>query len=257
VRRILIGVALLLAACQQGPAPQAPKANALSPVERLRAEGDALLAKADYVNAIEKYHQVVDLDPAAIGPRFALGTAYSFLDKRPEAIVQFRWVMGNAAADSTEYEEARRWLTRVGALATTPAVVADAAQRSTASAGDPTTSGRLAGRTEWPGVTPKIKLITGMLSLTGDEPVTQDVKRTRQFRLGDAYEFKDVPAGRYRLAAVIDGTTMWDEKITVEAGKDTGLTLSQATSPVPASMFSPPATASAESSPSPDAPRPR
>ncbi len=55
------------------------------------------------------------------------------------------------------------------------------------------------------------------------------------------YEFKDVPAGRYRVVAVIDGTTIWDEKVTVETGKDTSLNLSQATSPVPAGKFTPPA----------------
>jgi len=258
VRLILIGVALLLAACQQEPAPQVPKADALSPAERLRSEGDTLLANADYVDAIEKYRQAADLDPAAIGSRFGMGTAYSFLDKRPEAIAQFRWVMAHAAEDSSEYDEARRWLTRVGALVTAPTAGAASSDRSASPAVDPSTVGRLVGRTEWPGVTPKHKLITGTLALTGDEPVTQDVKRSRVFRLGDAYEFRDVPAGRYRIVANIEGTTVWDEKVTVEAGKDTAFALSQASSPVPASKYSPsPATATAEGGPSADAPRPR
>ena len=77
------------------------------------------------------------------------------------------------------------------------------------------------------------------MSLVGDEPVTQDVKRQRAFRLGDGYEFRDVPAGRYRVVAMVDGTTVWDEKVTVETGKDTSLTLSQSTSPVPAGKFTP------------------
>ncbi len=46
-------------------------------------------------------------------------------------------------------------------------------------------------------------------------------------------------AGRYRVVAVIGDTTVWDEKVSVEAGKDTSLTLPQATSPVPASKFAP------------------
>jgi len=62
---------------------------------------------------------------------------------------------------------------------------------------------------------------------------------TRAFRLGDGYEFKEVPAGRYRVIAVIDETTVWDEKVTVAAGKDTTLDLSQATSPVPVAKFAP------------------
>jgi hypothetical protein len=244
VRRIAVGVALLLAACQAGPAPRAPKAIALSPGERLRAEGEAFFAKADYVDAIEKYRQAADLDPAAVAPRFGLGTAYSFLDKRPEAIVQFRWVMDHAASSSTEYQDAQRWLTRVGAL------TAASAQTDLAGTADPTTGlGRLVGRTEWPGLTPHTSRITGTLSLIGDEPATFDVKRSREFGLGDKYGFRDVPAGRYRIVAVIDETTIWNESVTVEAGKDTTLTLSQSSSPVPADRFPPPATPGGEGSP--------
>jgi tetratricopeptide repeat protein len=241
VRRIvLLAAALLLgAACQQAPVSH-PPGSTLSQAEQLKVEGDAFLTKGDYVDAVEKYRQAADLDPDAIGPRFALGTAYSFLEKRPEAILQFRWVLSHADAGSDEYQEARRWLTRVGALAA-PTVVADAGQKGEARPADSSTVGRLVGKTEWPGVTPQRRLITGTLSLVGDEPVTYAVKRDRAFRLGDGYEFKDVPAGRYRVVAVIDGTTVWDEKVTVDTGKDTTLTLSQATSPVPARKFAPPA----------------
>ncbi len=118
-----------------------------------------------------------------------------------------------------------------------PAAAVDSGQRDQARAADPSSAGRLVGKTEWPDVTPQRRLVTGTLSLIGDEPVTQDVKRSRAFRLGDVYEFKDVPAGRYRIVAVVDETTLWDEKVTVEAGRDTGLTLSQSTSAVPASRF--------------------
>lgn len=229
---------LLLTTCQQGPALQAPGTRAVSPTEQLKAEGDAFMAKADYVNAVEKYRQAAELDPAAIAPRFRLGSAYSFLEKRPEAIVQFRWVLDRADPSSIEHQEARRWLLRAGAL-TAPAVLADAAQREPTRAVDPSSTGHLIGKTQWPEVTPQRRLITGSLLLAGDEPVTQDVKRTRAFRLGDAYEFKEVPAGRYRVVAVIDETTVWDEKVTVEAGKDTTLDLSQPTSPVPAAKFTP------------------
>lgn len=242
MRRIAIGVALLLAACQAGPAPRAPKATALSPVERLRVEGEAFFAKGDYVDAVEKYRQAADLDPAAVAPRFGLGTAYSFLDKRPEAIVQFRWVMDHAAATSSEYQDAQRWLTRVGAL------TAASAQPDLAGTTDPTGLGRLAGRTEWPGLTAHSPRIAGTLSLIGDEPGTFGVKRSREFGLGDRYGFRDVPAGRYRIVAVIDETTIWNESVTVEAGKDTTLTLSQSSSPVPADRFPPPATLGADGS---------
>jgi hypothetical protein len=241
-RALVLAAALLLAACQEAPVAQAPAP--VAPAIRAMAEGDALMAKGDYVGAVEKYRQAADLAPDGVRPRFALGTAYSFLDKRPEAIAQFRWVLARADAGSTEYKEAHRWLARVGALPVTP-TAADT-RPSSPFPPDPSSLGRLVGKTEWPGVTPQRRLITGSLSLMGDEPVTHDVKRSRAFRLGDWYEFRDVPAGRYRVVAVIDETTVWDEKVTVEAGKDTSFVLSQSTSPVPAEKFRPAATPAAD-----------
>lgn len=246
---LLAAVLLLLTSCQQAPGSRAPATKAASPAEQLIGEGHSFMAKSDYANAIERYRQAADLDPAAIPPKFALGTAYSFQEKRAEAIVQFRWVLASADAASTEYQEAHRWLARVGALPA-PAAVVDGGRRNLAATPDPYSTGRLVGKTEWGEVNPKSQLITGNLSLIGDEPITHDVKRNRAFRLGDGYEFKDVPAGRYRIVAVIDETTVWDEKVTVEAGKDTSFTLRQSTSPVPAGKFAPaPATTNAGASP--------
>jgi hypothetical protein len=240
-RVVLLAAALLLgAACQQAPVSHPPASQTLSPAEQIKAAGDAFLAKGDYVNAVEKYRQAIDLDSTAVAPRFALGTAYSFLEKRREAIVQFQWVLGRADVASNEYQEAHRWLTRAGALPA-PTAMADAGPKSEVRPVDASTVGRLVGKTEWPGVTPQRRMVGGTMTLVGDEPVTQEVKRSRAFRLGDGYEFKDVPAGRYRVVAVIEGTTVWDEKVTVETGKDTSLLLSQATSPVPVGKLAPPA----------------
>jgi tetratricopeptide (TPR) repeat protein len=247
-RALALAAALLLAACQQ--APVSPTPTAVSPASRALAEGDALMARGDYPGAIEKYQQAADLAPDGVRPRFALGTAYSFAEKRPEAIAQFRWVLAHADAASSEYQEAHRWLAHVGALPVSPAT-AGTTPAAAAFPPDPSSLGRLVGKTAWPGVNPRDRLITGQLSVVGDEPVTHDVKRTRAFRLGDGYEFKNLPAGRYRIVAVIEETTVWDEKVTVEGGKDTTLTLTQSTSPLPVGTFAPPATAAA----APPAPR--
>jgi hypothetical protein len=134
--------------------------------------------------------------------------------------------------------------TRVGALTVA------SAQRDLGGTTDPTgLLGQLVGRTEWPGLTPHTPRITGTLCLIGDELATVDVKRSREFGLGDRYGFRDVPAGRYRIVAVIDETTIWNESVTVEAGKDTTLTLSQSSSPVPADRFPASATPGADGSP--------
>ncbi len=47
--------------------------------------------------------------------RFALGSAYSFLDA-PRGDLPVPLVMANSAAGTTEHDESRRWLVRVGAL---------------------------------------------------------------------------------------------------------------------------------------------
>lgn len=195
------------------------------------------MVKADYVNAVEKYRQAIDLEPTSVPLRFALGTAYSFLDKRPEAIAQFRWVVANGDRHSTEYREARGWLVRVGALV--EPIGAGERTSDSASFDHGLPKGRIFGKTEWPGVSPHKYLYTGNLSLIGDEPVTQHVKRTRAFRLGDAYAFPDLPPGRYRVVAVIDEKTLWDQKVQVEPGQQADLVLTQASSPVPAQTFPP------------------
>ena len=44
------------------------------------------MAAGNYPAAVEKFRQAVDLEPAGVSLRFALGSAYSFLDRRLEAI---------------------------------------------------------------------------------------------------------------------------------------------------------------------------
>src|SRR5262249_34341534 len=126
----------------------------------------------------------------------------------------------------------------VGALPP-PVVAADASQKDQAKRSDPFTVGRLVGKTEWPGVTPQRRLVTGTMYVSGDEPVTQDVKRQRAFRMGDGYEFRDLPGGRFGVVAVVGGTTVGDEKVNVENGKHNTLPLSQAPSRVPVGKFAP------------------
>jgi tetratricopeptide (TPR) repeat protein len=152
VPRLLLVAALLLAACQQPPARQVPATSAVSPAEQMLAEGGALMAQGNYVTAVEKLRQAADLEPGSVAIRFALGTAYSFLEKRPEAIAQFRWVMSNAPVESTERDEARRWLVRVGALVEPPPASGKpdvASSDAAAKKVDPAAQGSISGQTLW------------------------------------------------------------------------------------------------------------
>lgn len=238
MRLLLLAAALLLAACQQPPALQAKVTSGVSPAAQLRAEGDALMAGGDHAGAVEKFRQAIDLEPTSVPLRFALGTAYSFLDRRPEAIAQFRWVMANAGVGTTEHEEARRWLVRVGALGEPAAVAksepagADASKKI-----DPSAQGSIAGKTQWPGVTPAEHQVPLRISMLGTEDTTRAVQRRTEVLLGEPFEFKEVPEGQYRVVGIFDDRILWDQSIMVKGGKQADLTFNQAASSVPVDTF--------------------
>ena len=244
LRGLLLIAALLLAACQQPPAVQAPAVSAVSPAEQLRAEADALMARGDHAGAVDKLRQAIDLEPASVPLRFGLGTAYSFLEKRPEAIAQFRWVVANAERESRKHQEARRWLARVGVLVEDPrpaagksasAIAAEEAAKRAAA--DPAAQGTVAGQTKWPGVVDGQEPIPLKISLAGSEESTRHVGQRRDIAMGQRFEFKDVPEGKYRLVGVFDDQIIWDRDITVQGGKQTDVALDQGASSVPVSTF--------------------
>lgn len=237
MRRLLLGLALLLSACQQAPAPQSSSPSPVPLAGRLRGEGEALMATGDHAQALEKYRQALDLEPASVPLRFALGTAYSFLDKRPEAVAQFRWLLTNAPPDSVERQEAERWLVRVGALMP-PASGPGRSDLEAAAQREPAGKGSITGKTEWSGLDPAREPVRINIALTGDEDATKLVARKTSITLGAPYEFKDVPEGRYRVLGILrEDTIIWDQKVTVQAGKGIEVALTQAVSQSPSFVF--------------------
>jgi hypothetical protein len=244
VPRLLLVAALLLAACQQPPARQVSATSAVSPAEQMLAEGGALMAQGNYVTAVEKLRQAADLEPGSVAVRFALGTAYSFLEKRSEAIAQFRWVMANAPVESTERDDARRWLVRVGALVElrpAPGKSDVVSSDATAKTVDPAGQGSISGQTQWTGVTPAEHKVPVTIAIVGSEDTTRELRQRTQVHLGERFEFKDVPEGQYRLIGAFADKILWDQSVAVKGGKQTDVSLSQATSSVPASTFPLPA----------------
>ncbi len=236
--RLLLGAVLLLTACQQAPAPQARTPDPVSLTAQLRGEGDALMAGGNHAGAVEKYRQALDREPDSVPLRFALGTAYSFLDKRRAAIAQFRWLIANAPGDTVEHQEARRWLVRVGALAESSPVAGSRPEAPPAEAAstetESTPKGAISGKTQWSGLDLERGPVGMKIVLTGDEDSTRAVSRKESIALGDPYEFKDVPEGSYRVRGIFgEETVIWDRKITVQAGKTLELPLTQAASRTP------------------------
>jgi hypothetical protein len=67
------------------------------------------------------------------------------------------------------------------------------------------------------------------------------VHLSRPFRLGERYEFRDLTPGKYRLIAKAEqgapAVELWNQEVTIEAGRTTQLALSAANSKVSATQF--------------------
>jgi tetratricopeptide (TPR) repeat protein len=248
----VVATALVLG-CQQAPARPgdgasiSPALPHVSPALELKAEGDALAAKADHHAAAEVYRRAAALDPDDMSIRFALGTAHTFLDQKSEAVEAFRGVVARGDPASVEYREAKRWLKAVGVpdvLESVPSAGPATAKKTVAEATpERQVGGRLVARMEWPGFDPAARAIRGEMWIHGAEPLTEAVKRQRPINLGGKYAFYDIPAGQYRITARFDAlkdVMVWDQKVMVEDGRPTELILTPATALVPPDKFPPP-----------------
>jgi hypothetical protein len=249
---VLLVAAALAAGCEQAPPSgnvvAAPAPPHVSPAMELKQEGDALMGRADYRGAVEKYREAVALDPDDMTIRFALGTARTFLAQRSEAIEDFRVVVQRADATTVEHREAKRWLTARG-VASDPGVREEksgAAVKAGAAPAAPEriVGGRLVGRMEWPGADPKKRSVRGEMTIQGAEASNEHVKRSRPINLGGRFHFYDIPPGQYRLLVRMYSTpadlTLWEQKVMVDDGRPTDLLLTPETARVPPDKFPPP-----------------
>ena len=233
-------LALVVAGGCQQPEPSAPAAGpAKGPLTaQLKAEGDALMARGDYEKAVVKYLTAVNQEPKDVSLRFALGVALSNLDRREETIEQFRFVATNGVAGSAEVKLAREWLAKAGALDGSVPQARQEAKPDTAASGPP--KGKLAGKLQWGGIDPRDHLVRITVAIAGEDDTNRDVRmQGSNFKLGWGYDFKNLAPGTYRITAENAGTRMWELKVSVAAGKDTVLDLTEANSLVTPKDFTP------------------
>ena len=148
--------------------------------------------------------------------------------------------MANSVAGTTEHDESRRWLIRVGALADAVAPVAKARAARGEHEQGPLAQGSIVGQTQWSGVTPAEHRISLSASpMLGTEDRTRGVQARTELLLGEPFEFKAIPEGQYRVVGIADEKIVWDQRVTVMGGKQTDLAWSQAGSLLPSSAFPP------------------
>ena len=241
-RGVLIAALLaVLAGCQQAPPPEPPKPTK-APAVVLREEGDALAAKGDYAGAAAKYETALASTPADLSLRFVLGSTYSHLNRRADAVAQFQHVVAGAARTSPEYQSARQWLVSVGALREEPAA-ASTSPGSTSDARPPTAAGPqtgLSGTLEWKGIAQGTRRVPVRLTLTGEDFENRSVRSLRAARLGEKYAFPNIAPGSYRLVVIAiepREQPLWDVRVTVEKDKPTVLNLNSATAAISPDTF--------------------
>ena len=216
-----------------GTAPVEPRPLVSGP--SLVQQADELAALGEYGAAAEKYRAAVERDPDDVSLRFALGTALSHVGRQEETVDQFRWVVTRGAPDSSEVQVAGRWLANAGVLARevtfAPLTGPDQEVSPQAAAPAPPAPqgsvavGTVKGRTELRGRPREIHLVLGS---------TDDAKKnmafTRTVKLGEPFQFDNVPPGTYRLTVEDseNDTWLWDLEVTVAPGKDTVLNLGNA-----------------------------
>ncbi len=242
---LIAAIVAVLAGCQQAPPPEPPKPDR-SPAVVLREEGDALAAKGDFAAAAAKYETVLASAPDDLSLRFALGSTYSHLNRRADAVTQFKVVLSRAAPTSQEYVLARQWLVSVGELrgeeaarASTSAPDArapDAPQPTVPQGGQTGLSGTL----EWKGVERGARRVPVRLTLTGEDTENRSVKMVRVSRLAERYGFANIPPGSYRLVVLAiepREQPLWDVRVTVDKDKPTVLNLSSSSAAVSPDTF--------------------
>jgi len=204
-------------------------------VPNLVQKADELAALGEYGAAAERYRAAVDRNPDDVSLRFALGTALSHVGRQEETVEQFRWVVTRGAPGSPEVEVARRWLTNAGVLAREVSFAPPAGPDEEASP-QPTAPvpparegsvavGKVKGRTELQGTAREVHLVLG-----STDEAKKDMAFTKTVKLGEAFQFDNVPPGTYRLTVEDpeNDTSLWDLEVTVAPGKDTVLNLGNA-----------------------------
>ena len=216
---VLIGL-LVLAGCQSPSRPV--QSSAVEDGAVLAAQA---LAGGRYPDAVELYRQAVAEAPGKVALHYGLGVASSHLDRRDDAVREFRWVVRYGPQTAPEVAAARQWLIKVGALPfptlQTPAPSRSGEERQ---AGNASLEGRAvfaaAGQTPKPMARLQLFLV----------PENQNLKERYHLRTDEEGKFKfpDVVPGSYKLIDRVAGEPMWRLRVELKASEARVLELTPA-----------------------------
>ena len=107
----VLGLTLVLG-CASPPPTDRPSAKRNLPAEAMLA-----FDERDWSRAADLLRLALAQDPGDAGLHYYSAVAATHLDRRDDAIREFRWILANVAPDLPEAVDARRWLIEAGVLA--------------------------------------------------------------------------------------------------------------------------------------------
>jgi len=219
---VLIGLLALLAGCQSPSGP-----GQLSAPEGPAAMAARALAGGRYADALELYRRALADAPGKVGLHYGLGVASSHLDRRDDAVREFRWVVQYGPQTAPEVAAARQWLIRAGALPPaslhTPAPSRSTEERQ---AGNASLEGRAIFAEAGQAPKPMARL---QLFLVPESPTQKEYYNLRTDEEGN-FKFPDVVPGPYKLTNRVAGQPLWRLRVELKPSEAKALELTPANS---------------------------
>lgn len=220
----LIVLSILLAACQAPSQPPRPTSSEEPAMLAARA-----LAAGRYADAAQLYREALGGDSGKMELHYGLAVASSYLDRRDDAIREFRWVLRYGPPRAAEVEASRQWLTRAGALP--PAAYAatnPSRPEKERTAGNASLEGHAVFGEGGQSPQPMERL---QLFLVGQP--NSPTQRERYNLRTDAYgnfKFPDVVPGPYKLTNRVAGRPIWRLRVELKPSEVKVLELTPANS---------------------------
>lgn len=206
IRVVLLGLLALspaLAACQSPP-----RSASTAGVEGHGALAARALSEGRYAEAVELYRKALAEFPGRVDLHYGLGVASSYLDRRDEAVREFRWVVQYGAETAPEVKAARQWLVRAGAM---PAVLLAKATPDRPEKEREAGKASLEGHAVFaePGQEPRaMRRLQLFLVGQPDSPTKTERYNLRTDEEG-RFKFPDVVPGPYKLTNRVAGQPIW------------------------------------------------
>ena len=216
-------VLVILAACQS-PSPPARSTSSDTPaVLAARA-----LAAGRYTDAALLYREALGEASGKMELHYGLAVASSYLDRRDDAIREFRWVLQYGSPKAAEVDASRQWLIRAGALPPAAYTASPAGPEKERAAGNASLEGRAVfaegGQTPQP-------MPRQQLFLVGqpNSPTQRERYNLRTDERGN-FKFPDVVPGPYKLTDRVAGQPIWRLRVEFKASEVKVLELTPANS---------------------------